>query len=153
MYYYICRSGDLPTNCKCTHAQQLPNSTLHQHQITPSKRNFHNKAVEYGLSKGIHGTSISNNKTESNSYYCDNTKSAGSNNTRTLENNYNMSETQKIVRDRLGLWGTGNDAEVAGAVSGLGRLNSGRYNKVSFKHYYYFFLLVHNIIFYTSKLT
>lgn len=43
-----------------------------------------------------------------------------------------MSDTEKCVRDRLGLWGIGgNDAEVPGNVTGLQRIKQSRYNKVS----------------------
>lgn len=43
------------------------------------------------------------------------------------------SELSKNLRDRLGLWGTTSDSEVAGNVSGLERLRSARFNKVSYK--------------------
>lgn len=42
-----------------------------------------------------------------------------------------MSNSEKNVRDRLGLWGLANDTEIAGAVSGLERFKNPRYNKVS----------------------
>lgn len=41
------------------------------------------------------------------------------------------SELCKNIRDRLGLWGTLSESEVAGNVSGLERLRSARFNKVS----------------------
>lgn len=37
----------------------------------------------------------------------------------------------KNLRDRLGLWGTTADSEVAGNVTGLERLQSARFNKVN----------------------
>lgn len=40
-------------------------------------------------------------------------------------------ELCKNIRDRLGLWGTVSESEVAGNVSGLERLRSARFNKVS----------------------
>lgn len=48
------------------------------------------------------------------------------------------SELCKNIRDRLGLWGTLSESEVAGNVSGLERLRSARFNKVSnFAFYFY----------------
>lgn len=40
-----------------------------------------------------------------------------------------MSDLDKSVRDRLGLFGIANDSEVAGSVSGLERLKNARYNQ------------------------
>lgn len=41
-----------------------------------------------------------------------------------------MSDTEKNIRDRLGLWGLCSESEVPGSLSGLNRLKSGRYSKV-----------------------
>lgn len=95
-----------------THAQQTPS----HNQITSelSKRNSHTKTVENALSKGIVESTY---------------------NQRTADRFYNssantMSDSDKNVRDRLGLWGLANDTEIAGAVSGLERIKNPRYNKV-----------------------
>lgn len=41
-----------------------------------------------------------------------------------------MSDTEKNIRDRLGLWGLSSESEVPGSISGLNRLKTGRYSKV-----------------------
>lgn len=46
----------------------------------------------------------------------------------TANSNNTMSECS---RDRLGQWPVESDSEVAGGVSGFGRLHNGRFNKVS----------------------
>lgn len=52
------------------------------------------------------------------------------------------SELCKNIRDRLGLWGTVSDAEVAGNVTGLDRLRQARFNKVrSILHLFIYFCL------------
>lgn len=95
-----------------THAQQTP--SYNQTTAELSKRNFHTKTVENALSKGI-VESTYNQKTADRFY-------------NTSANT--MSDSEKNVRDRLGLWGLANDTEVAGAVSGLERFKNARYNKV-----------------------
>ncbi|KAJ6638214.1 NADP-dependent malic enzyme [Pseudolycoriella hygida] len=93
-----------------THAQQ-PQSYI-KTTAELSKRNFHTKTVENALSKGI-VESTYKLKTADRFY-------------NTSANTMSNSEN---VRDRLGLWGLVNDAEVPGSVPGLERIKNGRYNK------------------------
>lgn len=101
-----------------THAQQPP-SYQSSAQQTNAKRINSSETVEYALSKGT-ATEINNG---TNKHNC-NCKSADS-------HTKMSSELCKDVRDRLGLWGSGSDAEIAGRVSGFDRLRVGRFNKVS----------------------
>lgn len=56
------------------------------------------------------------------------------------------SDLCKDVRDRLGLWNTTGDSEVAGNVSGLERLRNGRFNKVIILDFRFIIILtIHRI--------
>lgn len=103
-----------------THAQQPPSyqSSAEQQQTTNANRINSSETVEYALSKGT-ATEI-NNGTIKHNCHC---KSADS-------HTEMSSDLCKDIRDRLGLWGTRSDAEVAGQVNGFDRLRYGRFNKV-----------------------
>lgn len=130
-YMYTYRSTQPSTSS--THAQSIPSHQQHHQSPTtePGKRCIHTAAVEYATSKGIHATGF-------NFFFiqffllthitsADRCGTTGSQSTIAI-----MSDTEKSVRDRLGLWGIGgSDAEVPGNVSGIQRIKQSRYNKVS----------------------
>lgn len=103
-----------------THAQQP--TSYHSSAETNAKRINSSETVEYALSKGT-ATEISGANGTHKQKNC-NCQSADS------QHIEMSSDLCKNLRDRLGLWGARNDAEVAGKINGLDRLRYGRFNKV-----------------------
>lgn len=107
------RAAIHPTN-DSTHAQQAPSNS----QTNGQRRNP--ETVEHALSKGTAANAVHNHRLhpfEQSADFQPNSDTMSS-------------ELCKNIRDRLGLWGTISESEVAGNVSGLERLRSARYNKV-----------------------
>lgn len=79
------------------------------------------ETVQHTLSKGT----AANSATFDHQSYPRNQSADFQSNSDTMS-----SELCKNIRDRLGLWGTVSDSEVAGNVTGLDRLRHARFNKV-----------------------
>lgn len=110
------RAAIHPTN-DSTHAQQAPSNN----QTNGQRRNP--ETVEHALSKGTAAA----NAVHDHRLHPFEQSADFQPNSDTMS-----SELCKNIRDRLGLWGTVSESEVAGNVTGLERLRSARFNKVCF---------------------
>ena len=124
------------TTTNPTHAQS---SYQQPQQIDVKLKNPTETTVEYALSKGTAATECTTNGLQSQQNQPQQNITINTTTTNIhldqsadlLKNISTMSsDLCKDVRDRLGLWNTTGDSEVAGNVSGLERLRNGRFNKV-----------------------